>query len=87
MDQVNQLIQVIKTKISPAKLEDGGAAILKILNKNHHRANIGIIDNPPRTKRILRLDKREYIKPTNEKSPEEHNPWAIIIIIAPLQPK
>jgi hypothetical protein len=35
------------SKISPIKLIDGGAAILQILNINHHKAIEGMICNKP----------------------------------------
>jgi len=50
--------ELIKIKISPAKLGVGGAAILATLNKNHHKDNKGAIVNPLRNSSILREESR-----------------------------
>jgi len=41
--------------ISLNKLIDGGAAILQIVNKNHHIDKIGHIVNKPLVRNILRV--------------------------------
>jgi len=46
--------ELMKIKISPNKLGEGGAAILKILNKNHQKQNVGAIEIEPRNSKILR---------------------------------
>jgi len=48
----------MKIKISPAKLEVGGAAIFPILNKNHHNAIKGLIVIILRIKINLRVANR-----------------------------
>jgi hypothetical protein len=48
----------MKIKISPARLVEGGAAMLNTLNKNHHKANKGIMVKLPRVNKILRVDNR-----------------------------
>lgn len=50
--------ELIKIKISPARLGVGGAAMLATLNKNHHNDNKGVMVRPLRNRSILREDKR-----------------------------
>jgi hypothetical protein len=49
----------MKMRISLARLGEGGAARLKMLNRNHHSAISGIIERPPRKRSMLRLESRE----------------------------
>lgn len=53
--EINLQAQVLLiSKISPIKLIDGGAAILQMLNINHHKAIEGIICSNPLQIIILR---------------------------------
>jgi hypothetical protein len=61
----------------------GGAAILEIENRNHHKERRGLRTIDPRIRSMLRLPNRLYTLPTKAKSPDEHNPWATIITITP----
>jgi hypothetical protein len=45
--------------VSPSKFKEGGAAKLKILNKNHHSVKSGVSVVKPRNKMILRVLERE----------------------------
>jgi hypothetical protein len=65
-------------KISLNRLIDGGAAILQIHRRNHHRAMEGIICIRPLHSSILREDVRSNTILVKQNIPEEHSPWAII---------
>lgn len=65
--------------ISANKFKEIGDDILLIINKNHHKANLGIKFIIPLLTNILRLLKRSYEILAKQNKPEEHKPWAIII--------
>jgi hypothetical protein len=62
------------SKISPNKLIEGGAAILQILIRNHHRAIAGIICSNPLVTTMFRDPIRSYAMLVKPNIAEEHNP-------------
>lgn len=79
----NLLINII----SPNKFNEGGAAILDLLSKNHHKLIEGIKLISPLFKNNLRLLIRSYEILAKQKSPEEQRPCANIITNAPHIPQ
>jgi hypothetical protein len=73
-------------KISLNRLIDGGAAILQIHNRNHHRAIEGMIWTSPLHKSMLRVDVRSNTMFVKQNIPDEHSPWAIIRAKHPVAP-
>lgn len=73
--------------ISPNKLIVGGAAIFAELNKNHHKAMLGIKFNKPLLINKLRLPNRSYEMLAKQNKPEEHSPCATIKEYAPQIPQ
>jgi hypothetical protein len=67
------VILLIKT-ISPNKLIEGGAAMLQILIRNHHRAIDGIVNIIPLQIIIFREPSRSYKMLVKQNIPEEHRP-------------
>jgi hypothetical protein len=65
-------------KISLNRLIEGGAAILQMHNRNHHRAIEGMICIRPLQRSILREDVRSNTILVRQNMPDEHSPWAII---------
>lgn len=74
-------------KISDNKFGDGGAAILTIENKNHHKVIRGKYLCKPLIKNSLRVDAVRYSILASAKSPEEQRPCAILIRRAPSHPQ
>jgi len=73
-------------KISLNRLIEGGAAILQMLNRNHHRAMEGIICIRPLHRSMLRDDVRSNTILVKQNIPDEHSPWAIIRAKHPAAP-
>lgn len=70
--------------ISLIKLIDGGAAIFHAVNRNHHIVRVGQIVISPLVKYILRVWEISYVRFAKINNPDEHKPWAIIIIKDPI---
>jgi hypothetical protein len=85
--QNNLIPQILLIRnTSPNKLIEGGADILQMLTKNHHRAIEGMVCINPLQIIILRDPVRSYTIFVNPNIAEEHNPCAIIITTAPSTP-
>lgn len=67
-------------------MNDGGAAILIDNRINHHIVRDGVSVNIPFVKNVLRVWVIEYEIFAIIKRADEHRPWAIIIIRAPVIP-
>jgi len=82
---INDLIEfkLIINKISPNKLYVNGPPKLAIHNKNQNEDIAGNRFNLALFSIILREWERSYIILAQENIPEEHTPWASIIIIVP----
>lgn len=73
-------------KISLIVLIDGGAEILRAININHQKVILGINIKIPLNKIIFRVWYFEYKSFTRKNRADDDSPWAIIIIIAPVNP-
>jgi hypothetical protein len=80
-----EIILVIK-KISLARLNEGGAAILADRKRNHHMAREGLNIIIPLVKNLLRVCVAEYEIFAKANRAAEQSPWAIIMMIAPFMP-
>lgn len=83
---VLQLIILDINIISLIVLIDGGAEMLVAININHQNVMFGAIIIIPLNIIIFREWYLLYISFTSRKRADEDNPWAIIIIIAPIIP-
>lgn len=81
-----QLIILDIIKISLRVLIVGGAEILTAININHQNMMLGIINKVPLNIRIFREWYFVYISFTKKNRADDDNPWAIIIMIAPIKP-
>ena len=77
---------LVKSIISLKRLSDGGAAIFAANIRNHHMDSCGIIAIIPLVINDLRVWVIEYEILARINRLEDTNPWAIIIIMAPLIP-
>lgn len=84
-EKENDRIEEIKM-ISLRRLIEGGAAILAPVNRNHHKVIIGLIHIKPFVRKMLRVWVISYDILAKEKSAEDLNPCAIIIVKAPIKP-
>lgn len=73
------------TASSAARLIEGGPAILQMAKINHHILIEGLIINIPFVRTRLRVLSESYEILARQNIPDEHRPWAIIMIIAPVQ--
>ena len=73
--------------ISPNKLIDGGAAILVMEKRNHHKVKEGANLKIPLIRKILRVEALSYVIFAMANRADEHKPCAIIITIAPCHPQ
>lgn len=64
----------------------GGAEILRAMNINHQKVILGIRIIKPLNNKVFREWYLIYKSFTKRNRAEEDNPWAIIIIIAPVNP-
>lgn len=86
VDFCHKIILII-IKISLKVLIEGGAEILTAININHQKIILGKIEIIPLNDIIFREWYFIYESFTSRKRADEDNPWAIIIIIAPVIPK
>lgn len=73
-------------KISLIKFDEGGAAILQMMNINHQPVRIGAKYKIPLVKNSLRVLNFSYVILAKMNKAEDENPWAIIIVTAPYIP-
>lgn len=64
----------------------GGAEMFRAININHQKVIFGIIVIRPLNKRMFRVWYLIYKSFTRRNNADEDNPWAIIIMIAPVNP-
>lgn len=64
----------------------GGAEMFKAININHQNVILGISVIIPLNIKMFRVWYLKYKSFTNKNRADEDNPWAIIIIIAPVNP-
>jgi len=81
------VIMLVIIKISLIVLIVGGADMLIITNINHQNVILGEMDIKPLNIIIFRVWVLLYKSLARRNRAEEVNPWAIIIIIAPIKPK
>lgn len=70
--------------ISLRVLIDGGAEMFKAININHQNVKLGIKVKIPFSKIIFRVWYLKYKSFTSKNKADDDNPWATIIIIAPI---
>lgn len=75
-----------KIIISPARFMNGGAAILLAAKINHQMAILGRIVIWPLVIKILRVFVIENVMPASANKADEHSPWVVIVIYAPVHP-
>lgn len=79
-DQLNREVII---RNSPAKLIEGGRAILKRAIISHHAQPSGKSKIIPRIIIIVREFVRSYAVFARQNSADDESPWAIIMIVAP----
>lgn len=84
--EIFQLIILDIIKISLNVLIVGGAEILTAININHQKVILGKIEINPLNNNIFRVWYFIYKSLTKKNNADDDNPWAIIIIIAPVNP-
>lgn len=83
----DQLNIAVMMKSSPIRFGRGGRARLARLAMNHHVAVKGKIICRPRARIIVRLWVRSYVVLARQKRADDTRPWAIIRMIAPVNPQ
>lgn len=86
IDELFHEIILVIIIISLIVLIVGGAEMLRAINMNHQKVMLGIRIINPLNSKVFREWYLMYKSLTRRKRADEDNPWAIIIIIAPVNP-